>query len=322
MEKRRNGMKEKRSGSEEIMQITELFVSELEKNICKYPHGELDGFLPDAHASLPELQENLLYICASGRRSLARNCEYSFSNVRGYLLLYSIKGQGMIEVTGDSCNLAAGNLLLWDCEDFIRLKSTTTEWEVDMLYIDGAALDTFYEELCKVDFPVFPVPEGAFAHCLILELMSLGTEITPHHAILAHKLLTSLLSDLLLGIYISRSAKRATPAYILEICQLFNTSCQTDYSMEELAQRYHVNRYRLTREFSQFVGMPPVKYLNNVRIEHARTLLETTNMPIGAVGAAVGIHNSTHFINMYKLKTGMTPLIYRAKYRAFKQIRK
>ena len=37
--------------------------------------------------------------------------------------------------------------------------------------------------------------------------------------------------------------------------------------MDELAMRFNVNRYRMTREFSQFVGMTPVKFLNNTRIE-------------------------------------------------------
>lgn len=52
------------------MQVTELFTSQLEDAIKKNPHGNLSDFLPDIHDSLPEIQENLLYVCAAGRRTL------------------------------------------------------------------------------------------------------------------------------------------------------------------------------------------------------------------------------------------------------------
>ena len=52
------------------MQVTELFPSQLEEAIKKNPHGNIADFLPDIHDSLPEIQENLFYICAGGRRTL------------------------------------------------------------------------------------------------------------------------------------------------------------------------------------------------------------------------------------------------------------
>ena len=52
------------------MQVTELFTSQLEEAIKKNPHGNLADFLPDIHDSIPEIQENLFYICASGRHTL------------------------------------------------------------------------------------------------------------------------------------------------------------------------------------------------------------------------------------------------------------
>ena len=52
----------------------------------------------------------------------------------------------------------------------------------------------------------------------------------------------------------------------------------------------------------------------------ARALIESTDLSIGAVGAAVGIPNTTHFINLFKEKLGVTPQVYREGYRSFRQI--
>ena len=100
------------------MQVTELFTAQLEDAIMKNPHGILADFLPDIHNSIPEIQENLFYICASGRRTLHQMEQYSFSDVDGYMLLYTRSGHGLVEVSGDSRNLECGDMLLWDCSDF------------------------------------------------------------------------------------------------------------------------------------------------------------------------------------------------------------
>lgn len=304
------------------MQVTELFTSQLEESIKKNPHGDISDFLPEIHDSLPEIQENLLYICAHGRRTLQQMQQYSFDGLDGYMFLYTQGGQGIIEVAGDSRNLKAGDLLLWDCEDFIQLRALTSVWNIDILFFNGAAVTTYYEEICKITFPLFHIEESSLPKCHFTELMALGHVITPHHAFLTHKLLTNLLSDLITSLHLSEDVNKAVPSYIEELRSLFLTQCEADYSMDELAVRFNVNRYRMTREFSQFVGMTPLKFLNNVRIEKARALIESTDLSIAAVGSAVGIPNSTHFINMFKDKLGTTPQIYREGYRSFREVSK
>lgn len=305
------------------MQVTELFTSQLEEAIRKNPHGNLSDFLPDIHDSLPEIQENLLYICAAGRRTLHQMQQYSFNELDGYMFLFTHSGQGIIEVAGDSRNLQSGDLLFWDCQDFIQMRALSDDWDVDMLFFNGAAVTTYYEEICKITFPLFHIPENSLPECRFTEIMALGPVITPHHAFMTHKLLTNLLSDLITGLHISDdNTVKAVPSYIEELKNLFVSHCEADYSMDELAVRFNVNRYRMTREFAHFVGMTPLKFLNNVRIEKARALIESTDLSIGAVGTAVGIPNSTHFINLFKDKLGMTPQVYRDGYRSFREISK
>lgn len=238
------------------------------------------------------------------------------------MFLFTHSGQGIIEVAGDSRNLQRGDLLFWDCQDFIQLRALTADWNIDMLFFNGAAVTTYYEEICKITFPLFQIPESSLPECRFTEIMALGSVITPHHAFLANKLLTNLLSDLITSLHISDDNAKAVPVYIDELKKLFISHCESDYSMDELAVRFNVNRYRMTREFAHFVGMTPLKFLNNVRIEKARALIESTDLSIGAVGTAVGIPNSTHFINLFKDKLGMTPQVYREGYRSFREISK
>ena len=135
------------------MQVTELFPSQLEEAIKKNPHGNIADFLPDIHDSLPEIQENLFYICAGGRRTLHQMEQYSFSDIEGYLLLYTHAGRGIMEVSGDSRNLEEGDMLLWDCADFIQLRALSEEWKVDILFFNGNAVITYISDQQAVDRP-------------------------------------------------------------------------------------------------------------------------------------------------------------------------
>lgn len=91
------------------------------------------------------------------------------------------------------------------------------------------------------------------------------------------------------------------------------------HSVTELAAQAGISRYRLSREFAEYYGQTPIRYLNSVRPSHACTLLETTNLRVHEIASAVSIDSLTHFINLFKAKTGITPAAYRNGYLAFRE---
>lgn len=303
-----------------FMQITEFFTSGLERALQEYSRGELSDFLPDSHTSLPDLQEHLLYLCAGGQRTLKQPDSFSFQDVNGFLLLYTESGRGEAETEGETSTLSPGTLLFWDCRDRITLKAIRSPWNVELFFFDGNAAAAYYEEICKLSFPVVKLPSDSPVLSCLKRLLTMGTETSPHHAILQNRLLTDILTDILLGMHIGELDEKPLPVYLKEIKHDFDNFYQRDYSVEILAEKYHISRYRLCREFSKYFGKPPVRYLNEVRLSHAKSLLESTNLRVHEVGSAVGIDNTTHFINLFKSLTGLTPQAYRDGYLSFRQI--
>ena len=59
------------------------------------------------------------------------------------------------------------------------------------------------------------------------------------------------------------------------------------------------------------MGITVQDYLINTRITYAKELLKYTNMPVGEIAFACGMHNVSHFINLFKARESMTPLSYR-----------
>ena len=67
----------------------------------------------------------------------------------------------------------------------------------------------------------------------------------------------------------------------------------------------------LTRLFSRYAGETPLKYLTGIRIQEAKKLLATTDLPIAAVGTMVGYPDQFHFSKTFRKATGLNPSAFR-----------
>ncbi len=77
-------------------------------------------------------------------------------------------------------------------------------------------------------------------------------------------------------------------------------------SLSDLAKITHMSAYHLARLFRRHTGIPPHKYLENVRIRHAERLLQS-GMPIADVAFATGFSSQSHLSRTFKHFIGTTP---------------
>jgi transcriptional regulator GlxA family with amidase domain len=83
---------------------------------------------------------------------------------------------------------------------------------------------------------------------------------------------------------------------------------------ETIASRVAMSSRTLIRRFKAATGRLPGAYLQAVRIEAAKAMLESDDAPIQAVACAVGYDDAAHFRELFKRSTGMTPAEYRAHF--------
>jgi transcriptional regulator GlxA family with amidase domain len=70
------------------------------------------------------------------------------------------------------------------------------------------------------------------------------------------------------------------------------------------------------RRFKAATGRLPGAYLQTVRIEAAKSMLERETAPVQSVACAVGYDDVAHFRALFKRATGMTPAEYRSRFAA------
>jgi len=78
-------------------------------------------------------------------------------------------------------------------------------------------------------------------------------------------------------------------------------------SLKTLANTLKINSAYLGRQFSLETGVFFSDYLNNVRIQHARILLNTTSMKVSEIAEKIGFSNVSYFNTIFKKITGECP---------------
>ncbi len=75
-----------------------------------------------------------------------------------------------------------------------------------------------------------------------------------------------------------------------------------------LAERSFQRRFKLA------TGMTPIEYVQTLRIEEAKHLLETTEAPVEAVAGEVGYDDAAFFSRMFRRAVSLSPAQYRRRF--------
>ncbi len=100
-----------------------------------------------------------------------------------------------------------------------------------------------------------------------------------------------------------------------QICAYLSANYQQKFSLTEVAARFYISPYYLSRLFRRVTGQSIVDYINNRRIEAAQKLLENTELSISAVAEQTGFASAAHFRRVFRETMGTGPLQYRKSHR-------
>jgi transcriptional regulator GlxA family with amidase domain len=87
------------------------------------------------------------------------------------------------------------------------------------------------------------------------------------------------------------------------------------FSTNELASSLHVSYRTLHRRFHSVTGMAPLSYLQALRVECAKELLEETRQGVEQIAEAVGYVDASSFRRLFSRLVSETPAQYRRRFR-------
>ena len=101
---------------------------------------------------------------------------------------------------------------------------------------------------------------------------------------------------------------------VLNIQKWIEKNFNDEISVGQLADKSGMTRRTFERRFKNATGDSPLRYLQRVRIENAKQLLEKGGTTFDEITYLVGYEDSSTFSRIFKKTTGLSPNLYKKKY--------
>ena len=84
-------------------------------------------------------------------------------------------------------------------------------------------------------------------------------------------------------------------------------------SLEGICTHFHRSRSHVSHLFKKSSGMTLRAYCNKLKLEAAERLIRTTDVSVTRIALDQGFSDVSHFINLFRKKYGVSPLVYRKR---------
>ncbi|MGI9056825.1 MAG: helix-turn-helix transcriptional regulator [Pyrinomonadaceae bacterium] len=101
---------------------------------------------------------------------------------------------------------------------------------------------------------------------------------------------------------------------IFHIKEKLLDSLHLQWTIEKLADAVGLSVPHFQKLFKSNVGLPPMTFLQDLRLEKASELLERTFLQIQEIRLQVGLQHDSHFTRDFKKKYGVNPTQYRRRH--------
>lgn len=121
----------------------------------------------------------------------------------------------------------------------------------------------------------------------------------------------------LVEIILSYFVKHAKPRLIVKderiarLLDYISTHLSEPITVSRLADIACLTESHLVKAFRKGMGITPLQYIIQKKIQHSQSLLLGTNMPVREIADAVGFSDASYFIRLFKKNIGYTPQEYR-----------
>ena len=140
-----------------------------------------------------------------------------------------------------------------------------------------------------------------------LEIQGTNNKSTPH----AEEQCNILFHSLIMQFLRQNQPTTSIPSTLaLFIKNLNNPQLSTD-DIKKMQAQLPYSYSNLTRLFKKYTHQTITQYVNNIKLQHAKELLATTNMTTLMITNALGFESVSHFNHLFKKQFNVTPTQYR-----------
>lgn len=258
----------------------------------------------------------VICLCHVGRDMCESDYCYGPAIRKFYLIHYIISGKGTYIARHCTYHLQAGDAFIIYPEEITTYTADTQEpWEYCFFAFKGEMANDMLNRTGFADGNmVLSLNDDLLREAIEETANTLLSQETENNDIYA-------LSQLFKIFYILASHStgttpviRSTKKYVEQAMNYISFNYRQQLTIAGLANMLSLNRSYFYRIFKSEVGISPMEYLNNYRLDLAKELLIKSNTPISEIALAVGFNTFSSFYRLFSLKYDLAPRQYRNLY--------
>ena len=278
-------------------------------------HGDLVTsnrilYTPSAFA-----RTNLLHLQEIGELQARRPHTSGRTNLQSYLFFIVLEGTGSLQYGDMEYALTKGDCVFIDCKKPYAHRSSEQLWQLSWVHFYGPNMNNIYEKYVeRGGHPCFHPKECGRYDKILKELYEIADSDAYIKDMQIFEKLTGLLTFLMedsWNPHVSRRKTSTKAGTIQHVKDYLDSHYQEKILLDDLSERFFINKFYLTRSFKEQFGVPVNTYLLQNRITHAKQLLRFSELPIEVIGQKCGMQDANYFSRMFRKVEGVSPGEYR-----------
>ena len=255
-------------------------------------------------------RKNLLHLQEIGSLRATSAHTNKREHLASYLFFMVKSGSGALIYENVVHPLSSGDCVFIDCQ-FPYAHSTYDDlWQLRWVHFQGPNMNTIYHKYVERGGTSSFHPSDFMRYDIVLDSIE-DILISDSHVkdMSINERLSSLLVLLMEDSWHqatsnSLSTKRQSLQHIREY---LDNHYQERLTLDELADKFYINKYYMTRIFKEQFGLTINTYLQQARITRAKQMLRFSDLPIDKIGADCGLNDANYFSRVFKKVEGISP---------------
>ena len=262
-------------------------------------------------------KSSLLYLQETGDLQAMLPHTNQRSNLSSFLFFTVLRGEGTLTYEGNVYVLREGDCVFLDCQKQYSHATGDVLWALKWVHFDGPNMFGVYQKYHERGGICLFHPENAEPYITLLSAIY-RTALSPDYVrdMRINELLSRLLTLLMEASWSPINTKKAaSERHVLRsVKDYLDENFAKKITLNELAERFFINKFYLARIFKEQYGYPVINYVLVLRIARAKQLLRFSDLTMEKIGEACGMQDANYFSRVFNKVEGTSPSEYRKQW--------
>ncbi len=281
-------------------------------------HGNLVNSKRILYTPSEFAKTNLIHLQEVGELQAQTPHVSSRNGLSSYLFFVVTEGSGTLQYDGNNYVVPSGSCVFIDCRKPYSHCSSKDLWKLHWVHFYGPNMAGIYQKYKeRGGHPCFSTNHMNEYLQLLDNIYNIASSSFYVKDMKIFEKLTALLTLLMEDSWSSGKNKTKNPVGkrdLQDIKNYLDIHFTEKIMLEDLSEKFFINKYYLTRVFKEQFGISIGSYLLQQRVTQAKQMLRFTDHSIEFIATQCGMPDANYFARAFKKLEGITPGEYRKQW--------